>query len=73
MNAATAVFKRELKGYFGTPLAYVFLDIFLVATLFWTFAGGLGEAPFFDARSKQPVVTPRVLTKPERDALRPTA
>ncbi len=51
MNAATAVFKRELKGYFGTPLAYVFLVIFLVATLFWTFAGGLGEAPFFDARN----------------------
>ncbi|MEZ4328608.1 MAG: DUF6151 family protein [Polyangiales bacterium] len=30
-------------------------------------------SPFFDTRSKQPVVTPRVLTKPERDALRPTA
>ena len=51
MSAATAVFKRELKGYFGTPLAYVFLVIFLVATLFWTFAGGLGELPFYESRN----------------------
>ena len=29
MNSLLAVFKRELKGYFTTPLAYVFLVIFL--------------------------------------------
>lgn len=29
MNGFKAVFKRELKGYFATPVAYVFLVIFL--------------------------------------------
>ena len=29
MNSFRAVFKRELKSYFATPLAYVFLVIFL--------------------------------------------
>ena len=29
MNSFIAVFKRELKGYFITPVAYVFLVIFL--------------------------------------------
>jgi ABC-2 type transport system permease protein len=29
MNAFCAVFKRELKSYFATPVAYVFLVIFL--------------------------------------------
>ena len=29
MNSFLAVFKRELKSYFTTPLAYVFLVIFL--------------------------------------------
>lgn len=40
MNATTAVFKRELKGYFGTPLAYVFLVVFLVLASFLTFSQG---------------------------------
>jgi len=30
MSAFTAVFKREFKGYFTTPIAYVFLVIFLL-------------------------------------------
>ncbi len=37
MNSFLAVFKRELKSYFTTPLAYVFLVIFLVAVGFMTF------------------------------------
>ena len=31
MHSVMAVFKRELKGYFATPVAYVFLVIFLIA------------------------------------------
>lgn len=45
MSACAAIFKREFLGYFRTPIAYVFLTVFLVATtsLTW-FIGG-----FFDA------------------------
>jgi ABC-2 type transport system permease protein len=45
MNSFLAVFKRELKGYFATPLAYVFLVIFLFFSAYLTFKQG-----FFDAR-----------------------
>ncbi|MDP6633313.1 MAG: ABC transporter permease [Phycisphaerae bacterium] len=31
MNGFTSVFKREIKAYFSTPLAYVFLVVFLAA------------------------------------------
>ena len=34
MSATTAVFKRELRGYFGTPVAYVFLVVFLALSAF---------------------------------------
>ena len=46
MNSFWAVFKRELKSYFATPLAYVFLVIFLF------FAGYLAfnKQGFYDAR-----------------------
>lgn len=37
MNSFIAVFKRELKGYFITPIAYVFLVIFLFAVGYLTF------------------------------------
>ena len=37
MSACTAVFKRELKGYFTTPIAYVFLFIFLFIAGYWPF------------------------------------
>lgn len=40
MNSFKAVFKRELRGYFTTPLAYVFLVIFLCASGFLTFKDG---------------------------------
>lgn len=55
MTATLAVFKRELKGYFVTPVAYVFIAVFLIVTAFFTFSvGGLYERgradlrPFFD-------------------------
>lgn len=54
MNVTLAVLKRELRSYFATPVAYVFIVIFLVLTGVFTFyLGGLlegGEAtlqPFF--------------------------
>ena len=37
MNSFWAVFKRELKSYFTTPLAYVFLVVFLAAMAHITF------------------------------------
>lgn len=55
MSVTKAIFKRELTGYFATPVAYVFLIIFLVLTGTFTFEiGGFyerGQAdlrPFFD-------------------------
>ncbi|NLB13179.1 MAG: ABC transporter permease, partial [Gammaproteobacteria bacterium] len=30
MNPVRAIFKRELASYFATPVAYVFIVIFLV-------------------------------------------
>jgi len=40
MNGFLAVFKRELKSYFTTPLAYVFLVIFLSFSGYMTFKEG---------------------------------
>ncbi|MDH3712624.1 MAG: ABC transporter permease [Gammaproteobacteria bacterium] len=37
MNAVTALFRREFHAYFATPLAYIFLVIFLVLTGVFTF------------------------------------
>lgn len=45
MNSFKAVFKRELKSYFTTPLAYVFLVIFLFFSGYLTFKQG-----FYDMR-----------------------
>lgn len=54
MNMILAVARRELYAYFATPLAYVFLAIFLVLTAVFTFyIGGFFERrqadllPFF--------------------------
>jgi ABC-2 type transport system permease protein len=54
MRRAFAIFRRELSGYFATPLAYVFIVIFLVlAGVLTFFVGNLferGQAdlqPFF--------------------------
>src|SRR5690242_2639126 len=50
-----AIFKRELTGYFMTPVAYVFIVVFLFVTGVFTFQLGnffeRGQAdlrPFFD-------------------------
>ncbi|MBK7403988.1 MAG: ABC transporter permease subunit [Phycisphaerales bacterium] len=43
MHAAWCVFKRELAGYFATPVAYVFIVIFLLLTGVFTFAHELGQ------------------------------
>jgi ABC-2 type transport system permease protein len=43
MNSFFAVFKRELKSYFSTPLAYVFLVIFLFFAGYLTFRNGFYE------------------------------
>lgn len=55
MNPVSVLFKRELKSYFATPVAYVFIVIFLVLANAFAFQlGGLferGQAdlrPFFD-------------------------
>src|SRR5436190_11589375 len=42
----TAIAKRELVGYFSSPVAYVFLVIFLLLGGFFTFM--VGRAPFFE-------------------------
>jgi ABC-2 type transport system permease protein len=44
MNALAAVFKREFAAYFATPIAFVFLVIFLVSMGVFTFYVG----HFFD-------------------------
>ena len=55
MNTAIAIARREFYGYFGTPLAYVFIVIYLALTGWFTFyLGGLYERnqadllPFFN-------------------------
>ncbi len=54
MNQVAVIFRRELRSYFATPLAYVFIVIFLVLASVFTFqVGGFferGQAdlqPFF--------------------------
>ncbi len=37
LNNISAIFKRELSGYFGSPVAYVFIVIFLMMLGFFTF------------------------------------
>ena len=38
MSPTKAIFKRELKSYFGTPLAFVFLALFLFVSAAWMYA-----------------------------------
>ena len=51
MNSFKAVFKRELKGYFATPIAYVFLVIFLFFAGYLTFRDGFYEIRQADMRT----------------------
>ncbi len=46
MKGINIIFKRELSSYFATPLAYVFIVIFLMLTGVFTFY--LGH--FFESR-----------------------
>lgn len=50
MNGFKAVFKRELKSYFATPVAYVFLVIFLFFAGYLPFRQGFYEARQADMR-----------------------
>lgn len=43
MRGFLAVLKRELLGYFTTPLAYIFLVIFLFFSVYMAFQGGWFE------------------------------
>jgi ABC-2 type transport system permease protein len=52
MQGLGAILKRELAGYFATPLAYVFIVIFLILTGVFTFQlGGFYEARQADLRA----------------------
>jgi len=51
MNGFLAVYKRELKGYFATPVAYVFLVIFLFFSGYLTFREGFFEYRQADLRT----------------------
>ena len=51
MNSFLAVFKRELKSYFTTPVAYVFLVIFLFFSAYLTFKQGFYEMEQADMRA----------------------
>ena len=44
MKGFLSVYKREVKSYFATPVAYVFLVIFLFFSAFLTFQKGFFEA-----------------------------
>lgn len=50
MNSFKAVFKRELKGYFATPVAYVFLVIFLFFSGYLPFKQGFFASRQLDMR-----------------------
>lgn len=50
MNGFTAVFKREMKSYFATPVAYVFLVIFLFFAGYLPFRQGFFEMRQADLR-----------------------
>jgi ABC-2 type transport system permease protein len=52
LNKISVVFRRELRSYFATPLAYVFIVIFLVLASVFTFQlGGLFERGQADLQS----------------------
>jgi ABC-2 type transport system permease protein len=52
LNKISVVFRRELRSYFATPLAYVFIVIFLVLAAVFTFQlGGLFERGQADLQS----------------------
>ena len=40
MRTIVSIIKREMSGYFGSPVAYVFIVIFLILCGFFTFQFG---------------------------------
>lgn len=50
MNGLMSVYRREIRGYFSTPVAYVFLVIFLFFVGFLTFQKGFFEMRQADLR-----------------------
>jgi ABC-2 type transport system permease protein len=59
MSPTTAIFRREFKSYFGTPLAYVFLALFLFAGAFWMYQDNFfmqGEASMRVFFEKLPII-----------------
>lgn len=60
MNTTAVVFKRELRAYFATPVAYVFIVVFLVLTGVFTFQMGSfferGRADMVSLFSSLPVL-----------------
>lgn len=50
MNGFLSIYKREIKSYFSTPVAYVFLVIFLFFIGFLTFQNGFYEQRQADLR-----------------------
>ena len=46
MNQVANIFRREFRGYFATPVAYVFIVIFLLLAGFFTFSSSFGA--FFE-------------------------
>lgn len=52
MTRFTAIFKREFRSYFATPIALIFLCVFLMLTGFFTFKlGGFYEQGQADLRA----------------------
>lgn len=51
MKQIAHVFKRELASYFATPVAYVFIVIFLICAGAFTFFGGFFEIGQADLRT----------------------
>ena len=55
MSQVAIIFRRELRSYFATPLAYVFIVIFLVLAGFFPFqVGGLYERNQADLPRSRP-------------------
>ncbi len=52
MNAIISIFKREFSGFFSSPVAYIFITIFLILSGVFTFLfGGLYERGQADLQS----------------------
>ena len=48
MEGFLSIYKREIKSYFSTPVAYVFLVIFLFFIGFLTFQNGIYQKKWLE-------------------------